>query len=84
MGSTWVTFAVDDWWQLRIVWCLAGDPPGSTIEFAIQNYPAWWFGLHTRTGSDAVLELRGKTKGNSGLSDMFAPAWHISPGISRQ
>src|SRR5262249_5882634 len=72
IGSNWVTLDVDKWCQLGIgPWCLSGDPPGSTIQFSVRNYPAWYLKMRTRTGWDAVLIQKANAPKAGGLTNIF-------------
>lgn len=76
MGTTWATLEVNNWCQLKIIWiCVAGDPPGSTIQFSVFDLPTSDFrGLHTRFGWEDILEQKAHSPKASFVTNMFAPS----------
>jgi hypothetical protein len=90
LGSTSFTLEVDDWCQARFLWCVAGDPPGSTITFAIGRYPdsqlSWTegpitYGFSTCSGYEDVLSQDANSKGATFATNLLAPSmaedqWH--------
>ncbi len=82
LGSTSFTLEVNNWCQVGILGvCLAGDPPGSTIRFAISSDPASLFGPQTCSGKEDVLSQQANSPGSSLLTNLFAPSqaaltWH--------
>jgi len=82
LGPTSFTLKVKNWCQVGILGiCLAGDPPGSTIRFAISSDPASLFGLQTCSGQEDVLSQQANSPGAGPITNLFAPsqaalAWH--------
>jgi hypothetical protein len=83
LSSTSVTLEVDNWCQAGIpgLFCVAGDPPGSTIEFDIYSAPASVLGEQSCSGNVDVLAQYANAPGASFITNVLAPkgalfSWH--------
>ena len=91
LGNDSFTLEVDNWCQAGFLfWCVAGDPPGSTITFSIGRYAdsalSWQsgpvtYGFTACSGYEDVLSQVADSKGSSFVTNLFAPSqaestWH--------